>query len=228
MIEKGVVLGVVDFALALYITSLWFACCVYLSSFLLFFPLAPSFSRPCFPFLSPYFSLSSPLLTPPPPPPPPPLEGVLCWLTESPHPPPPPSTVLSLKEGLINCRQHEAFIRTLMVTNLAANLREEANSKRKLKKGNHTNPLIMGGGIKYPRKFYPPPPKYPPPPSSGYNKSEVEKREPHQPLDYGGGIKYPRKFYPPPPPPQVVGTIKVKLKKGNHTNPLIMGGDKIS
>jgi hypothetical protein len=40
--------------------------------------------------------------------------GVLSSLTESPHPPPPPSSVLSLKEGLINCRQHETFIRTLM------------------------------------------------------------------------------------------------------------------
>ena len=45
----------------------------------------------------------------------PPLKGVLCSLTESPHPPPPPSSVLSLKEGLINLRQHETFIRTLMV-----------------------------------------------------------------------------------------------------------------
>ena len=41
--------------------------------------------------------------------------GVLCSLMESPHPPPPPSIVLNVKECLINCRQHEAFIRTLMV-----------------------------------------------------------------------------------------------------------------
>ena len=69
--------------------------------------------------------------------------------------------------------------------------------KGKLKKGNHTNPLTLfnyWGGDKISKKILSPPP------SSGYNKGEVEKREPHQPLDYGGGggIKYPRKFYPPP------------------------------
>lgn len=40
--------------------------------------------------------------------------GVLCSLTESPHPPPPPSIILGMKEGLVNCRQNEAFVRILM------------------------------------------------------------------------------------------------------------------
>ena len=43
-------------------------------------------------------------------------QGVLCSLVDSPHPPPPPSTVLAVKEALVTCRQHEAFVRTLMVT----------------------------------------------------------------------------------------------------------------
>lgn len=41
--------------------------------------------------------------------------GVLMHIIESPHPPPVQPPLLVMKQSLINCRQHEAFIKVLMV-----------------------------------------------------------------------------------------------------------------
>ena len=75
--------------------------------------------------------------------------------------------------------------------------------------------MVLGGGIKFPRIFYPPPPpqlglvwlpyfnlrggggggiKFPTmfyPPIMGVGVAPL--------LQFGGGIKFPRIFYPPPP-----------------------------
>ena len=42
--------------------------------------------------------------------------GVLMHIIESPHPPPVQPPLLVMKQSLINCRQHEAFIKVLMVS----------------------------------------------------------------------------------------------------------------
>lgn len=44
------------------------------------------------------------------------LLGVLLHVIESPHPTPTKPSLLVMKQGLINCRQHEAFIKVLMVS----------------------------------------------------------------------------------------------------------------
>ena len=42
--------------------------------------------------------------------------GVLLDIVESPHAPAAQPSVLAMKQSLINCRQHEAFLKVLMVS----------------------------------------------------------------------------------------------------------------